>query len=138
MNMHMATSMIRVRYRETDQMGVAWHGNYVEWFEVARTDWLREQGLSYRELEEQGVLLPVLRVGCTYHHAAKYDDELAITTSMVQYTGLRVHFVYVVTRGDGLRIADGETEHVFTDKSLKPLRMERHRPDVHQLLVQLS
>lgn len=130
-----STTHIQVRYRETDQMAVAWHGNYIEWFEVARLDWWREQGFSYRALEERGFLLPVLKVACEYHRASHFDDILAVTVSLKEYNGFRLAFDYQVTRPqDETPIASGLTEHVFTDRTLQPVRIERKLPDVHTVL----
>ena len=68
----------RVKYHETDQMGVVHHANYLHWFEEARTEYLREQGVSYRELEENGVIMPVAEVNCSYHQPAYYDEQVTI------------------------------------------------------------
>lgn len=136
MNMTKSRSTIRVRYQETDQMSVAWHGNYVQWFEVARTDWLRMENLSYRDLEDGGIMLPVLRVGCEYLHSAHYDDLLYVDAMIKEYNGLRLTFGYSVLLADGEKLlATGETEHVFTDRSLKPIRLVRSAPHIHRLLL---
>ena len=71
---------VRVRYADTDQMGVTYHANYLVWFEVGRTDWLRESGWTYRDMEDAGVSLPVIEVFCQYHQPARYDDEIEIRT----------------------------------------------------------
>lgn len=135
MNPCITYSEIRVRYRETDQMSVAWHGNYIEWFEVARTDWLREQGLSYRELEGRGVLLPVLRVLCEYMSPARYDDILVIETKLQSYNGLRLAFSYTARAPqEDLVIARGQTDHAFTNAALHPIRVARREPGIHRLL----
>ncbi|PWI58052.1 acyl-CoA thioesterase [Sulfoacidibacillus thermotolerans] len=136
MNQMTSRSEIRVRYQETDQMRVAWHGNYIEWFEVARTDWLRTADLSYRELEEQGIMLPVLRVGCEYVQSAHYDELLYVDAALKEYNGLRLTFRYTVwLSGEGKLLAKGETEHVFTDRNLKPIRLARSAPYLHRLLL---
>ena len=135
MNPCITYSEIRVRYRETDQMSVAWHGNYIEWFEVARTDWLREQGLSYRELEGRGVLLPVLRVLCEYTSPARYDDILVIETKLLSYNGLRLVFSYTArSPQENLVIARGQTDHAFTNAALRPIRVARSEPEIHRFL----
>lgn len=126
---------IRVRYHETDPMRIAWHGNYVAWFEVARTDWLRARGLSYRELEESGIFLPVLRVECAYRQSARYDDVIYIETTLSQYNGIRLTFAYEVFRqADGKLLTTGLTEHTFTRANLQPLRPARQWPHIHDLL----
>jgi len=130
------TTDIRVRYCETDAMRIAWHGNYIAWFEIARTNWLRAQGMSYRELEDSGVYLPVLHIQCDYRQAAQYDDELAIDALLVGYTGLRITFGYEVRRtSDGAVLAAGRTEHAFTNHQMRPVRPERGLPAVHAMLL---
>ncbi len=136
MNVTRSQSEFRVRYRETDQMGVVWHGNYIEWFEVARTDWLRMANLSYRKLEEHGIMLPVLSVRCDYIQSARYDDGVTVNAELKDYNGLRVTFSYVVTlSANGKRLAQGETEHVFTDRTLKPIRVAHLAPHIHRVLI---
>lgn len=136
MNTRISHSRVVVRYRETDQMGVAWHGNYIEWFEVARTDWLREQGMSYLSLEKNGLLLPVLRVECHYLKASHYDDVLDVETQLSDYNGLRLVFSYTVRRdGENGILAHGESEHVFSRPDLRPLRLRQKAPALHRLLI---
>ena len=79
---------MRVRYAETDKMGVVYHANYFVWFEVARTDWLRETGWTYREMELEGVGLPVLEAHCVYRQPARYDDELDVRATLRHGGGL--------------------------------------------------
>lgn len=130
-----STTRIQVRYRETDQMAVAWHGNYIEWFEIARIDWWREQGLTYKKIEERGYLLPVLKVTCEYHQASHFDDILVVRVTLTKYTGFRLVFSYAISRAeDGAAIASGQTEHVATDQSMHPVRIDRKLPDVHAVL----
>src|SRR5205085_10715599 len=81
---------VRVRYADTDQMGVTYHANYLVWFEVGRTDWLRGSGWTYREMEAAGVSLPVIEVFCQYHQPARYDDELEIRTRATLLTPVRI------------------------------------------------
>lgn len=116
-----ATALLRVRYAETDQMSVAYHGNYLPWFEVARTTVLREHGLPYKDLESAGFLLPVLEVTARYLKPARYDDELAITATIAERPGVRFRIDYEVRRGDEL-LATGHTVHAFIDRSGRPVR----------------
>ncbi len=128
--------IVRVRYQETDQMGVAWHGNYVGWFEIARTEWWRSQGESYRELEEKGYYLPVLRMGCDYKESARFDDVLEVFPSLQSYNGARLTFSYRIERtSDRKVIAAGFTEHAFVDRSFHIVRIDRHLPQIHQVLI---
>jgi acyl-CoA thioester hydrolase len=116
--------MVRVRYAETDQMGVAWHGNYLAWFEVGRTDLLRRHGMTYRELEADDVYLPVTEVGVRYHRSALYDDQLEIRTQLESLSGARVRFAYEVHRtGQEGPIATGFTSHAAVDSRGRPRRL---------------
>jgi acyl-CoA thioester hydrolase len=119
-----STSRLRVRYAETDQMGLAWHGNYLAWFEVGRTDLLRETGLTYRELEQQGLRLPVIAAEARYLRPARYDDQLEVETELDHMAGARVRFIYRVRRsGEDQPLAMGATEHAVVDGSGRPRRM---------------
>ena len=119
-----STSRLRVRYAETDQMGVAWHGGYFAWFEVGRTDLLRERGLTYRELEAQNLRLPVVEVQARYLRPALYDDLLEVRTTLRAVSGARVSFDYAVHReGEAQPLATGMTEHAAVDATGKPRRL---------------
>lgn len=128
---------LRVRYSETDQMGVAWHGHHVAWFEAARVEWLRANGHSYSQLEQAGFRMPVLRVSCEYRKAVRFDDELAVGARVAEYNGVRVSFEYEIRAvGRAAVVAVGLTEHVFTDQAMRPVRASRALPEVHALLRQ--
>jgi acyl-CoA thioester hydrolase len=113
-----------VRYAETDQMGIAWHGNYLAWFEVARTDLLRGLGVSYRELEARGLRLPVIELAARFMRPALYDDVLEIRTRVAAMGGARLSFDYEVVR-DGTQesLATGTTTHAFVDPEGRPRRL---------------
>ncbi len=113
---------VQVRYSETDQMGVAHHRNYFTWFEVARTEFLRESGLTYRELEAQDIFMPVLEVSCRYRKPARYDDVLLLETRFSRSGRARLRFDYRVLR-DREAIAEGFTVHVTTDARGVPRRI---------------
>ena len=87
-----------MRYAETDQMGVVYYANYLVWFEVGRTDWLREPGWTYRDMEAAGVSLPVIEAHCEYRQPARYDDEIEIRTRATLLTPVRIRFDYEVVR----------------------------------------
>ena len=111
---------LRVRYAETDQMAVVYYANYINWFEVGRTEMLRQLGLTYREMEEDGMVLPVVEVKCRYKHPARYDDEITIRTWVVQLRASFVRFQYeVVRKSDGRLLAEGESVHVVVGRDLK-------------------
>jgi acyl-CoA thioester hydrolase len=117
-------TVIRVRYAETDRMGVVYYANYLVWFEVGRTEWLRDAGWSYREMETGGVALPVIEAHCEYRQPARYDDEIEILTRATLLTPVRIRFDYdAVRRADGLRVAAGYTVHAALDLSGRPRRL---------------
>jgi acyl-CoA thioester hydrolase len=119
-------SQVRVRYAETDQMGVAYYANYLVWFEVARTDWLRAAGLSYRELEADGLFLPVVEAQCRYRAPARYDDELAVRATARLASPA---FDYQIT-GPGGAVATGATVHALLDGRGRPLRVPSRIKDL--------
>ncbi len=104
---------IRVRYAETDQMGYCYYGNYASYFEVARVEALRQRGISYKELEQNGILLPVKKLEITYHQPAKYDDLLEIRTQIVQLEGVRIAFSYKTYNEVGDLLNEAYTLLVF-------------------------
>ena len=112
---------ITVRYAETDMMGVVYHGSYLPWFEVGRTDLMKQYGLPYRQLEAEGFFLPVLEVGARYVKPARYDDAITIVTTLREKPLLRIKLEYEVRRGDEL-LATGFTLHVFIDRAGRSVR----------------
>ena len=126
-------SQVRVRYAETDQMGIVYYANYFVWFEVGRTDLLRHAGWSYREMEREGFSLPVVEAHCEYRQPARYDDELDVKTVGVLLSPVRVKFTYEVVRSaDAVLLATGHTVHASIDRGGRPCRL----PDrVRELLT---
>ncbi len=119
-----AISRVRVRYAETDQMGVVYYANYLVWFEIGRTDLLRQNGWSYREMEVDGYSLPVIDAQCAYKASAKYDDEIEVRTSGGMLSPVRVKFSYEVVRAaDRTVLATGSTVHATLDRDGKPCRL---------------
>ena len=112
---------IRVRYEETDQMGVVYHAKYFNWFEVARIQLLDEIGIPYKELEKEGYFLPVLSCSAIFKHPAHFDDRLIIKLEIALASLLRLKVAYEVWRKD-LMIATGTTEHAFISKDGKVIR----------------
>ena len=112
---------VTVRYAETDMMGIVYHANYLPWFEVGRTTLLKEIGVPYRRLEEEGFRLPVLEVSAKYIRPAVYDDTLEIVTTLRERPLLRIFLEYEVRR-DGELLATGSTMHAFVDREGKPVR----------------
>ena len=121
---HASTSTVRVRYAETDKMGVVYYANYFVWFEVARADLLRSLGWSYREMEHAGVALPVIEAECHYHRGARYDDELEVRAEGRLLSPVRMEFRYeVVRRADAARAASGRTVHAAVSPDGRPCRL---------------
>ncbi|OFW07771.1 MAG: hypothetical protein A3H96_17645 [Acidobacteria bacterium RIFCSPLOWO2_02_FULL_67_36] len=119
-----STSTLRVRYAETDKMGVVYYANYFVWFEVARADLLRTLGWSYRDMELAGVTLPVIEAHCDYRRPARYDDELEVRTEGRMLSPVRMEFTYeVLRREDGAIAASGRTVHAALDLAGKPCRL---------------
>jgi acyl-CoA thioester hydrolase len=119
-----ATTTLRVRYAETDRMGVVYYANFFVWFEVARADLLRSLGWTYREMEESGVYLPVIDARCEYRRPARYDDEVEVRTRGVVASPVRMEFSYEVFLKDQPEAAAiGRTVHAATDRSGRPCRL---------------
>jgi acyl-CoA thioester hydrolase len=116
---------IRVRYSETDKMGYVYYGNYASYFEVARVEMLRSLGVSYKKLEEDGVMLPVLLFSIKYFKPAYYDDELTIKTRVEKMPDTRIHFYFETFNADGEQLNKAETTLVFVDiKTGKPQKIQ--------------
>ena len=114
---------IRVRYGETDLMGYVYYGNYANYYEVARTEMIRQVGLTYRSMEESGIMMPVIHMECRYLKPAKYDDLLTVRTTIMEMPTARIQFVYEIFNEQGEKINEGKTSLVFTDrKSRRPTR----------------
>lgn len=116
---------VRVRYAETDQMGVVYHANYLVWMEVGRVEYCRARGLRYREMEaNDGVLLAVAEANCRFQTPARYDDEVIIRTWVEQAHPRMVKFGYeMAALEDGRKLAAGYTKHIFCGRDLRPARL---------------
>jgi acyl-CoA thioester hydrolase len=114
------TTKIRVRYAETDQMGVVYHSNYFIWFEVGRVELLRQLGFTYKEMERQAqCFIAVVDARCRFRSPARYDDEITIRTHLKNARASLIHFAYEAVReSDGTLLAEGETTHIVTDAHL--------------------
>jgi acyl-CoA thioester hydrolase len=122
---HVGEVKIRVRYAETDQMGVVYHANHFVWFEVGRVELLRQLGFSYREMEQhEGCCIAVVEARCRYKEPVRYDDEVLIRTHLKNVRESLLQFEYELVReSDGMLLAEGETTHVVTDPQLRKRRM---------------
>ena len=115
---------MRVRYAETDQMGVVYYANYLVWFEVGRTDLLRQAGWTYRDMEQEGFSLPVIEAHCEYKESARYDDDVDVQTTGMLVSPVRLRFDYELRRRrDAARLASGHTVHATLDRNGRPCRL---------------
>jgi acyl-CoA thioester hydrolase len=115
---------VRVRYADTDQMGVVYYANYLVWFEVARTEWLREGGWTYREMEASGISLPVIEAHCEYRRPAHYDDEIEIRTTATVLTPVRIRFDYEAWKtSENSLSASGHTVHAALGADGRPRKL---------------
>ncbi|MDQ3393501.1 MAG: acyl-CoA thioesterase [Bacteroidota bacterium] len=122
--MYTYSTEVRVRYAETDQMGFVYHGNYLMYYEIARTESLRNLGIAYKELEAAGIMLPVLDFYCKFYKPARYDDVLTVKVSIPQFPGVKIHFTYEIFNQHQELINTGNTILVFLSKdSEKPVRL---------------
>ena len=112
---------LRVRYSETDQMQYVHHSNYAKYFEIARIEWLRKSGISYKEMEEQGIMLPVVNLLTEFKKPAKYDDVLTIKTAIKQIPTAKIIFTYEIYNQNDELLTTGESTLVFVD-------MKKNRP----------
>jgi acyl-CoA thioester hydrolase len=111
---------LRVRYAETDQMGVVYHANHFIWFEVGRVELLRQLGFSYRDMEQKdGCFIAVVDARCRYKAPAYYDDAIVVRTQVKNVRDSVIHFGYELLRDDGTLLAEGETTHIVTDSEMK-------------------
>lgn len=120
----MRSTRVRVRYADTDRMGVVYYANYLVWFEVGRTEWLRDTGWSYKDMERDGLSLPVIEAHCEYRQPARYDDEIEVRTRGTLLTPVRVRFDYEIFKnGDELPVAVGHTVHASLGDEGRPRKL---------------
>lgn len=140
-----AIDTMRILYKDTDQMGVGHHANYITWFEMGRTEWMRKKGITYSEIEAKGLLLPVLNVEVDYKEPAHYDELIAIFTRVTEYSKVKIVFeyqarLYEAKKGEselepyGKLLATGQTTHMWLNDKWKPARLDRKAPEVFELL----
>ncbi|NGZ75816.1 acyl-CoA thioesterase [Saccharibacillus alkalitolerans] len=144
---------LKVRYQETDQMSVVYHANYLNWFEIGRTEMIRAVGLTYRAIEEQGVYLPVLEARARFVSPARYDDRIWIYSRISAFSPLRLEYEYEIRRCEdesqwsadtavfggeaerpGTLLNIGGTEHIWLNAAWKPIRLNKAAPDVYKRL----
>lgn len=121
------TSIVKVRYSETDQMGVVYHGNYAQYCEIGRTDWLRTLGVSYKDMETNGIMLPVISLNCNFIQPAYYDDELTIITTLKRKPTVKIEFDYEILNQNKTLICKGNTVLAFLNKETRrPTRCPKY------------
>lgn len=119
--MYKSETKVRVRYAETDMMGYCYYGNYASYFEVARVEAIRQLGFSYKQMEDDGIALPVLEFSIKYFKPAFYDDELTIETTVVEIPKARIKFEYKTFNAEGVLLNEAKTTLVFINKNtMKP------------------
>ncbi|WP_067730297.1 acyl-CoA thioesterase [Oceanobacillus damuensis] len=124
---------IEVRYQETDQMGVVYHANYLVWFEIGRTKYIEELGLSYAEMEKHHVVSPVLDARLTYKKPVRYGEEAFVETWLKEYDGIRTVYGYDIIDAQGEIAVSGYTKHTVVKKdSFRPISLRRSFPDWHK------
>lgn len=121
--MKKSSTKTRVRYSETDQMGVVYHGNYAQFFELGRTEWLRKIGVTYKDMENSGIMLPVISLSCKFIKSAIYDDVLTITTFLIKKPMVKIEFDYTITNQNDELICTGNSVLAFMNmETKKPTR----------------
>jgi acyl-CoA thioester hydrolase len=116
------TAYVRVRYADTDKMGITYYSKYLEWFEVGRTEMLRDIGFPYTQLEKEGIGLPVIEAYCRYHRAAMYDQLLRIVSAVKTLPRVTIRIDYKIYNEEQALLVDGYTTHPFIGKAGKPVR----------------
>ena len=133
--MKVYTTDIRVPYADTDSMGIVHHTNYIKYFEVGRTEYLRTVGYPYARFEEEGIWLPVASVYCEYKAPAKYDDLLTVHTRVGEFKSATILMAYEIYKKDTEElIVKGETKHPITDDTLKPIRLRNVNPKIYNII----
>jgi len=115
------STRVRIRYSETDQMGVVYHGNYAQFFELGRTEWMRSLGITYKDMENSGIMMPVISLNCIFKKSALYDDVLTIHVSLKKKPMAKIEFDYLIKNQDDELICTGNTSLAFID-------MEKNKP----------
>ena len=128
----------KVNYYETDCMGIVHHSNYIRFFEEARLDLMAQNGMSYRNIEEMGIIIPVTFVECEYVRPLQYDDDIRIESRFAKYHGLKLEVSYEIYHEGTQQLSNrGRTGHCFLDCDMKPLRVKKEFPELYQKLSSL-
>ena len=123
----------KINYYETDRMGIVHHSNYIRFMEEARCYLLEKAGMPYSASEENGIMIPVLGVNCDFKHHVTFDDTILIKLFVKEFNGVRLTMGYTATeKNSGEVVFTGETKHCFTDKNLRPLRLQKANPNFYE------
>lgn len=133
--LQMFKTELTVRYSETDQMGVVHHSRYFPWFEVGRTEFFKSTGMSYADVESQGILLPLVDCYAKFIEGAKYADEIILEVRLTTLKSASCKFEYnVIRKSDGKTLTKGYTTHAFTTPQFKPLNLKKVNPKIYNVL----
>ena len=127
-----------VQYYETDKMGITHHSNYIRWMEEARVDFLKNIGWDYSNLEEMGIMSPVIAVNCKYKLSTTFEEMINIEINVAEYNGAKLTLKYIMTNPEGKTVCEAVSEHCFVNSSGKLIRMKKEYPDFHNLLTSLA
>lgn len=127
----------RTNYYETDQMGIIHHSNYIRYFEEARLDWMGQTGLDYQQLEEMGIMIPVMFAHCRYLVPVRFGDEIEISVKLAKFDGIKMEFSYeIYQKAAGQLCTTGQTGHCFLDARMKPIRLKRQFPEIYVKMLE--
>ncbi len=125
----------RVRYAETDQMGVVYYANYLIWMEIGRVELVRARGFDYKAIEEEGLFLGVIDAACHYLYPARYDEEIVVQTEVVNASSRTIEFAYQIRSGSSDRLlAQGSTRHIWLNREWRPVRL----PDQYREMLRIG
>ena len=137
--MYICETKLKVRYVETDQMGIVHHSNYYAWFELGRGEFITKLGMNYRQMEESGILMPIMETYCKYYEGAKYEDDLIIKTYIDEVTPVKVIFNYdVIREKDEKLLAKGRTTQTFVNNSFRIINLKKTHHDLWEKMQNLK
>lgn len=126
----------KIKYYETDKMGITHHSNYIRFMEDARLELLDSIGCNYRQMEDEGIISPVVSVDCNFKKSTTYKDTIDILVKIIEFTGIRLRFEYLmINPGDDSVVCTAESEHCFVDSSFKPINLKKVRPELYQKIL---
>ena len=129
----------KVQYYETDQMKVVHHSNYIRWFEEARTALLKDAGIPYHEMEQNGIIIPVVDVSCRYKNMTRFGEEVVVTSKISKFNGVVIEFSYEVHGKDSgeLKVI-GTSSHCFLDADYKVISLKKRHPDIYAKMLEFE